>query len=259
VRGAADPARLARALIEPLGLDAKVRRLLISTDGELAELPFVLLTDREVVSVPSATTWLRLREDAARTGDAILALGAPDYSGTKLAPLPATRAEANAIGDTVLLGKDATPANLVEALGRKKRWRAVHLACHGLLDTEEPTRSALMLTGGRLTVLDVFRMKIPADLVTLSACETARGKHFRAEGVMGLPRAFMLAGAPRAVVSLWKVDDEATRALMVKFYELWKTLPAATALKQAQEYVKSHDKWKHPYFWAAWQLWGLAE
>jgi len=255
----ADPAELVRLLIEPLGLGPEVQRLLISADGVLAEVPFVLLTDREVVSVPSATTWLRLREQARGSSDAILAVGDPDYSGTKLAALPATRAEAKAIGEVVLLGKQATPANLIEALGRKKRWRAVHLACHGLLDTERPTRSALALTAGRLTVLDVFRMKIPADLVTLSACETARGKHFRAEGVMGLPRAFMLAGAPRAIVSLWKVDDEATRALMVKFYGLWETLPAATALKKAQEFVRGHDKWKHPYFWAAWQLWGLAE
>ena len=109
-------------------------------------------------------------------------------------------------------------------------------------------------------MLDVFRLKIHADLVTLSACETARGKHFLAEGVMGLPRAFMVAGVPRAIVSLWKVDDEATRALMAKFYELWKTdLPAATALKQAQQFVRSHQKWKHPYYWAAWQLWGLAQ
>jgi CHAT domain-containing protein len=108
-------------------------------------------------------------------------------------------------------------------------------------------------------------MKIPADLVVLSACETAKGKIYKAEGVIGFTRAFMFAGAPRVICSLWKVDDEATRALMVKFYELWnpkdrsKGLATATALKKAQEYVASHDKWKHPYYWAAWQLWGLPE
>ncbi|MHC4164105.1 MAG: CHAT domain-containing protein [Planctomycetota bacterium] len=106
--------------------------------------------------------------------------------------------------------------------------------------------------------LDVYRMKIPADLAVLSACETAKGKIYKAEGVIGFTRAFMFAGAPRVVVSLWKVDDEATRALMVKFYELWKPgqMATATALQKAQEYVASHEKWKHPYFWAAWQLWG---
>ena len=70
----------------------------------------------------------------------------------------------------------------------------------------------------------------------------------------------MFAGAPRVLVSLWKVDDEATRALMTKFYERWKAgAPTATALTEAQAFVKSQEKWKHPYFWAAWSLWGLPD
>ena len=112
-------------------------------------------------------------------------------------------------------------------------------------------------------------MKIPADLAVLSACETVKGRVFRGEGIVGLTRAFMFAGAPRVICSLWKVDDEATRALMVKFYELWnprdgkKGLGAAEALKKAQTYVRDltdkhgKQKWKHPYYWAAWTLWGL--
>jgi CHAT domain-containing protein len=146
----------------------------------------------------------------------------------------------------------------------------VHFACHGLVRADQPQLSSLALTpddhnDGFLTVLEVFRMRIPADLVVLSACETAKGRIYKAEGVIGFTRAFMLAGAPRVIVSLWKVDDEATRALMVKFYELWnptdgsKGLATATALKKAQEYVASHEKWKHPYHWAAWQLWGLGD
>jgi CHAT domain-containing protein len=83
------------------------------------------------------------------------------------------------------------------------------------------------------------------------------------EGIVGLTRAFMFAGAPRVICSLWKVDDEATRALMVKFYELWAPkdgstgMPVTQALRTAQEFVRSHEKWKHPYYWAAWVLWGL--
>jgi CHAT domain-containing protein len=115
----------------------------------------------------------------------------------------------------------------------------VHLACHGRIDPERPVLSSLALTGGFLKCLDVSRMKIPADLVVLSTCETAKGKIYRAEGVIGFTRAFMFAGAPRVICSLWKVDDEATSALMVKFCELWnakdgsKGLPMATALKKA--------------------------
>ncbi len=75
----------------------------------------------------------------------------------------------------------------------------------------------------------------------------------------------MYAGAPRVLCSLWKVEDEATRALMVKFYELWNPKDvkqrhgAAEALKEAQAYVRSHEKWAHPNYWAAWVLWGLAD
>ena len=114
---------------------------------------------------------------------------------------------------------------------------------------------------GHLTTLEVIRTRIPADLVVLSACRTGRGKVYASEGIVGFTRAFMLAGAPRVIVSLWKVDDEATRALMVKFYELWKPgkMATATALRKAQEFVRGHEKWKHPYYWAAWQLWGLGD
>jgi CHAT domain-containing protein len=169
----------------------------------------------------------------------------------------------------VLLGKDATEPALTAALAKRERWRALHLACHGLIDSERPTLSCLAITAdpendGLLTCLEVFRMRVPADLVVLSACETAKGKVYEAEGVVGLTRAFMMADAPRILCSLWKVDDEATTVLMVKFYELWNPkegegLPAATALKQAQEFVKGHEKWKHPYYWAAWVLWGLPD
>ncbi|MCK6461558.1 MAG: CHAT domain-containing protein, partial [Planctomycetes bacterium] len=174
------------------------------------------------------------------------------------------RKEAEAVGDVKLLGADATPAGLAGALGQRPRWRAVHLACHGTVDPKRPLLSALVLapsegSDGLLSSADLFGLTIPADLVALSACETARGKSYEGEGVVGFVRTIMLAGAPRVLVSLWKVDDEATRALMVKFYELWRTRPAAAALREAQHFVASKEEWRHPCYWAAWQLWGLPD
>lgn len=134
-------------------------------------------------------------------------------------------------------------------------------------------RSSLALTaevgdGGFLTSSEVFRWQIPCDLAVLSACETAKGRVYRSEGIVGLTGAFMFAGARRVLCSLWKVDDDATQALMIKFYQLWRQPPAgrgsarapmgaAEALENAQAFVRSQEKWKHPYYWAAWVLWGL--
>lgn len=167
---------------------------------------------------------------------------------------------------TTLLGRDATEARLRSALSQSARWRSVHLACHGFVDPDRPMLSALAITpgdddDGMLTALEVFRMKIPSDLVILSACNTARGKVYKAEGIVGLTRAFMFACSPRVLVSLWRVDDAATAALMTKFYERWNpnAVGAATALREAQIFIRSQGKWKHPRFWAAWVLWGLPD
>jgi len=253
--------------------------VLVSPDGALSYVPFALLMpEREVCYVPSGTTYGLLLDERAKKGEGVLALGDPDYGakredsgavamrgGMKLMRLPATGVEAKAVGDLVRVGTDASEEGLREALATKPRWHAVHLACHGLIDTERPTLCSLALTpagddDGFLTALEVFQMKIPADLVVLSACETGKGKVVRAEGIVGLTRAFMFAGAPRVIVSLWKVDDEATAALMTKFYEGFKKgVPAARALRDAQAHVRSNPKWKHPFYWAAWALWGLPD
>jgi len=276
--------RLRKLVIKPLGLGSQVTRVLISPDGWLAYVPFCALWDRELAYLPSATTYQALSAERSKRGVKVLALGDPDYSGVEtpkpdaliqrgggdLQPLPGSGKEAKAVGDVLLLSDKATVDGLRQALLGAKRWRAVHLACHGHVDPERPVLSSLMLTPGKeddgtLRCLDVFRMRIPADLAVLSACETGKGRVYRAEGVVGFTRAFLFAGCPRVIVSVWRVDDDATRALMVKFYELWNPkdgsqgLAAATALRKAQEHVRSREKWKHPYFWAAWQLWGLPD
>lgn len=279
---AAQLATLRRLVVEPLRLDAKLTRLFVSPDGALSGVPFTLLApDLEVVYVPSGTTYGVLLADRSVKGEGVLAIGDPDYDakpapdlvaaaavqrGTmNLVPLPASGAEAKAVGTTVLLGRGATERGLREGLSKRARWRALHLACHGLVDPEQPMRSSLALTpsgddDGFLTVLDVFRMKVPADLVALSACETGKGRVYRAEGIVGLTRAFMFAGAPRVLVSSWKVDDAATMALMARFYAGWSAgLSAARALHEAQRLVAAQEAWHHPKFWAAWSLWGLPD
>jgi len=293
---------LRRKVVAPLALDEGVRRVLVSPDGPLTYVPFTLLVgDRSLAYVPSGATLGLLSGEARGTG--VLALGDPAYEasaggkrrellrGGELRRLPATREEARAVGTRLLLGADATPEELRSALLERPRWRAVHLACHGLVDPEHPLLSSLALALGKdgnalLTTMDLLRLRIPADLAVLSACETAKGKLYRAEGLVGFARALMIAGARRVIVSLWKVDDEATKALMVKFYELWNPkdgsdgLPTAVALRRAQEFVRGgggggggtergarpatakderRAKWSHPYYWAAWQLWGLPD
>lgn len=268
-------AALRARLIAPLKLPASVKRVIISPEGPLCFAPFGALLDRPITLVPSGTTWLRLLEHDGPRGKGRLALGAPDYAGTSeearalywgtspLVALPESGKEAGAIGTKVLLGPKATEQGLREALAAHERWQAIHLACHAMVDPERPGFSALALTAagaddGFLTALEIVRMKIHADLVSLSACQTGRGQIVTGEGILGLTRAFMHAGAPRVLCSLWNVDDDATRELMVKFYELWgKGVPAAKALAASQAHVRATPKWEHPYYWAAWVLWGL--
>jgi CHAT domain-containing protein len=134
------------------------------------------------------------------------------------------------------------------------------------VDAERPWNSALVLApggghDGRLTALDVVGLDLQADLAVLSACDTARGRVVRGDGVVGLLRAFLAAGTPRVLVSLWKVDDAATSALMRRFYELWKdgSVSAARALRDAQSSIRSQERWKDPCYWAGWELWGLPD
>jgi CHAT domain-containing protein len=119
---------------------------------------------------------------------------------------------------------------------------------------------------GILTALEASYLDLDGmDLVVLSACESSLGKAAAGEGVLGLVRGFRMAGAKRVVGSLWAVDDAATRELMTRFYERWApgggkpALDAAEALREAQAHLRSQARWSHPYYWAAWVLWGGAD
>jgi CHAT domain-containing protein len=147
------------------------------------------------------------------------------------------------------------------------QYRIVHIATHGWVNSKHPELSAILLsmvdeTGapvdGILQLHEIYNLKLPAELVVLSACETGIGKQIRGEGLIALTRGFMYAGAARVVASLWKVDDSATAALMARFYKEMFTngkTPAA-ALKAAQNYISEQKRWRDPYYWAGFVLQG---
>ncbi len=106
---------------------------------------------------------------------------------------------------------------------------------------------------GFLRVNDIYDSRLSADLVVLSACQTGLGKEVRGEGLMGLTRAFMYAGVPRVIVSLWSVNDRATADLMAGLYRgmLRDGKRPSEALRDAQLELRKHQEWQSPYYWAA--------
>jgi CHAT domain-containing protein len=146
-------------------------------------------------------------------------------------------------------------------------YRIIHFATHGLLNSQHPELSGLVFSlvdkngnaqDGFLTLQDIYNLNLPADLVVLSACETGLGKEISGEGLIGLTRGFMYAGASRVVASLWNVSDVATAHLMAEFYRSMEKngLPPAAALRAAQVKMLEQKRWASPYYWAAFQLQG---
>jgi CHAT domain-containing protein/Tfp pilus assembly protein PilF len=151
--------------------------------------------------------------------------------------------------------------------GGLDRFRRLHFATHGLLDSRHPELSGLVLSlfdqrgqpqQGILRLNDIYNLHLDADLVVLSACRTALGKEVRGEGLIGLTRGFMYAGAARVLASLWSVEDKATAVLMGKLYRgmLREGLSPAAALRKAQIEMARDPKWKSPYYWAGFSLQG---
>ena len=151
--------------------------------------------------------------------------------------------------------------------GELSRYRILHFATHALVDVEHPERSGLVLSrfdaagrplDGFLQPAAIESLHLPADLVVLSACQTALGRPVRGEGLLGLTRSFLTAGADRVLVSLWKVDDRATAVLMERFYQglLQKGLPPPAALRQAQLSMMRERRWEDPYYWSGFVLQG---
>jgi len=186
--------------------------------------------------------------------------------------LPFTRQEADEIlavanGPQNLRALDFQASRSTAVGSELGNYRYLHFATHGYLDTTRPNLSAIVLslvdengkpTDGFLRTLDIYSLKLPAELVVLSACETGLGKDIKGEGLEGLTQGFMYAGARRVVVSLWNVNDKATASLMGRLYSgmLRTHKTPAAALRAAQIEMLKARQWQQPYFWAAFVMQG---
>jgi CHAT domain-containing protein len=184
--------------------------------------------------------------------------------------LPYTRKEAQQLLDLVPDDSEASvfdfQANYPWVTSdRLDRYQFVHFATHGFVNESNPELSGLILSlvdeqgrpqNGFLRLVDIFNLQMSAELVTLSACQTGLGDNVDGEGVIGLTRGLMYAGAERTLVSLWNVSDRQTATLMSRFYDgIWQDgLAPAAALRQAQ--LSMWEEGDHPYFWAAFGLQG---
>jgi CHAT domain-containing protein len=238
-----------------------------------AEDSRVLKTNRQ--SDPGAATRGDAEPEGAASSDSLaedsLSRSAAEVGltreGQRLRRLFFTRREADSILEQVPEGAGAKfldfQANRTTAKAPDLvKYRVVHFATHGLLDSEHPELSGLVLSlvdehgkqqNGFLNLQDIYNLNLHADLVVLSACQTGLGKDIRGEGLVGLTRGFMYAGAPRVMASLWNVDDVATSELMKNLYEnmFKRGLTPAAALRGAQVEMWKSKRWSAPYFWAS--------
>jgi CHAT domain-containing protein/tetratricopeptide (TPR) repeat protein len=224
---------------------------------------------------PGTAAQARTPASSAKTSSAPpansdLARSAGEAGAGGLERLRFTRQEADAIISLAESGLEAVDFEASRATATSAalaQYRIVHFATHGLVNSRHPELSGIVLSlvdedgkpqDGFLRLHDIYNLRLGADLVVLSACQTALGKEVKGEGLMGLTRGFMYAGAPRVVASLWNVKDEATSELMKQFYKgmLKDGMRPAAALQQAQLSIMKQKKWEAPYYWAPFVLQG---
>jgi tetratricopeptide (TPR) repeat protein len=275
--------------------------------GTLPISPTPLIVEHEIVHLPSASTLAVLRRELAGRKPApktVAVLADPVFSAddarvkptaqnhkpqaaeeapsnltraltdvrSQLTRLLMTRDEAQAIlsltpPDSRLGALDFRASRATSTSDELSQYRIVHFATHGLLNSQHPKLSGLVLSlvdergqpqDGFLQLHEIFNLRLPAELVVLSACQTGLGKEIKGEGLVGLTRGFMYAGAARVAASLWKVDDTATSELMKRFYRgmLQEGRRPAAALRAAQVEMWKRPQWKSPYYWGAFVLQG---
>jgi CHAT domain-containing protein len=293
-----DARRLYDLLLKPAEGQLKGKTsLCIVPDGILWDLPFqalepragrYLLEDYSISYAPSLSVLgeMSVQKKTERTSPSLLAFGNPTvpseiaanikttYRGENVGPLPDAEVEVSALksiwgtsSSRVLIGPSASKnAFRSEAL----KYNIIHLATHGILDDASPMYSRLVMArdendrndDGLLEAREIMQLDLHADLVVLSACQTARGRIGAGEGMIGMSWAFFVAGVPTMVVSQWKVNSGSTAKLMIDFHKRLRdessaqSQTTAMALQQAALSVMKDPRYRHPYFWAGFVVMG---
>lgn len=290
---------LAQAVLGPALGEIAGKRLIVVPDGALHYVPFAalqvpskagtvfLVEEHEIGSLPSAAVLKEIRRVEAGRGQrptSIAVLADPAYDGTQTEPrsllnevargsglksLPWSLREAEDIkavaqGRKILFATGPEATRELVTSGRLQPYRALHFATHGILDSEHPEQSGLVLSQrdargkpieGFLSLQDLYALRLQADLVVLSGCDTGLGRELRGEGLVGLTHGFLHAGASQVVASLWPVRDLASAELMRSFYRsmLRDGMRPAAALRAAQiEMLNQRTRNRRdPYYWAA--------
>jgi CHAT domain-containing protein len=245
-------------------------KVYIVPHGILHYFPFQTLTYNsnyliekfQIGYIPSATALKYVFAKRKEKPVNLIALGNPELSTPQMR-LPFAEQEVQDLktiypAAKVLIGKDASEANFKQHAGAHG---IVHVASHGEFNSDTPLLSCLRLSAGkgedgRLETREIFGLTLDAYLVTLSACNTAIGKLTKGDDVVGLTRAFIFAGTPSILGTIWSVNDESTSIFMNHFYENLREMDKLKSLQQAQIAMIRNEKYRHPYHWAGFQLIG---
>jgi CHAT domain-containing protein len=273
------------------------RQLIVVPDGELYYLPFealigaqgrFLVEDTAIVYAPSASSLGLLKRsrphdsrlemiafgapelpEMAGAGTAVNLRGVYERAGFRFPALPHAREELREIARVfpvdktkVLVGAEASGVAVKSA--RLADYKRLHFATHTIFDERSPERTGIVLTpvgsdDGILRARDILKLRLDADIVVLSACQSGLGKLVRGEGIAGLSQAFLYAGAERVVVSSWEVNDLATSDLMKEFYAgLSRNVAPGEALQQAKLWMirSGAPAYRNPYYWASFVMVG---
>jgi CHAT domain-containing protein len=290
-------------LLKPAAAQLQGRTsLVIVPDGALWELPFqtlqpgpnrYLIEDSAIAYAPSLTALREMNKLRDRKKDVVgsptlLAFGNPALGkqtiahaksvlmDEKLDPLPEAERQVNTLRQIygvpktkVYIGAEAREERAKAEAGS---YRILHFATHGILNDSSPMYSQLLLAqseadtkeDGLLEAWEIMKLNLNADLVVLSACDTARGRVGAGEGMIGLSWAFFVAGSPTSILSQWKVDSASTTELMVEFHRQLKaqmanpagSFSAARALREAELKLLRSERYRHPFYWAGFVVTG---